>query len=210
MPKRVMVFIDYQNMYRGARRAFHDHRFDPHFYGQVDPVKLATYLTHDADDERELVGVRIYRGIPSSGRDPRGYSAARKQNAAWGRDPLTEVVARPLRYPEGWPDSHAPGERPQEKGIDVALAMDFAVMGLEKRYDVGIMFSADTDLKPALEYIVGKTRAWGAPRAEVAAWRSPHVRSGRLSISGTPKPYCHWIDEERYELLRDNTDYTPE
>lgn len=44
MARRAVVFIDYQNAYRGARRAFHDHEFDPHFYGQFDPVGLAQLL----------------------------------------------------------------------------------------------------------------------------------------------------------------------
>ena len=37
----------------------------------------------------------------------------------------------PSRDPAGWPR-----ERPTEKGIDVALAVDFVVMALLGRYDV--------------------------------------------------------------------------
>lgn len=206
--KNVVVYIDYQNAYRGARRAYHDHLIDPHYYGQFDPVQLAQHLTSDSSDPRQLVGVRIYRGIPSSARDPKGYGAARKQIAAWQKSPLVTVVARPIRYPDGWPTGHIKGEKPQEKGIDVALALDYAIMGHEKKYDVGIMFSADTDLKPALEYVADKTRAWGSPRAEVGGWSSKQAHSARLSISGAGrKVYCHWIDEPTYQSMRDHADY---
>lgn len=206
--RQAVVFIDYQNAYRGARRAFHDHLVDPHFYGQFQPVGLAKALVAGANDERVLAGVRLYRGLPSATRDPRGNAAAQRQIAAWRRDPLVTVVTHPIRYPDGWPNASLPGERPQEKGIDVALALDFAIMGLEKRYDVGVMFSADTDLKPALDYIRQKSRAWGIPRAEVGAWKSTQTRSARLSLDGEPRLYCHWIDEVAYRRVQDVTDYS--
>ncbi|MGZ4669399.1 MAG: hypothetical protein ACXVX3_12835, partial [Blastococcus sp.] len=134
-----MVFIDYQNAYRGARRAFHDHQIDPHFFGQFNPVGLAQVLIAGANDDRELAGVRLYRGLPSATRDPKGNAAAQRQITIWRRSPLVTVVTHPIRYPEGWPEESLPGESPQEKGIDVALALDFAIMGLEKQYDVGVM-----------------------------------------------------------------------
>jgi hypothetical protein len=171
-------------------------------------VLLAEHLAGDAREERVLQEVRIYRGLPSSSRDGKGYGAARRQISAWERDPRVTVVSRPIRYPEGWPNSQAEGESPQEKGIDVALALDFAIMGHENKYDVGLMFSADTDLKPALEYIADKRRAWGHPIPEVAAWSSAQNHSRRLALTGTDrKLYCHWVDEATYERLRDNTNY---
>lgn len=33
--KRVVVFVDYQNTYRSARDAFHDHSVDPRWLGQI-------------------------------------------------------------------------------------------------------------------------------------------------------------------------------
>lgn len=210
MPKRVVVFIDYQNAYRGARSAFHNHTVDPHYFGQFDPVLLAEHLAGDAREARVLQEVRIYRGLPSSSRDPKGYGASRRQISAWEKDPRVTVLSRPIRYPDGWrPGSHVEAESPQEKGIDVALALDFAILGHENRYDVGMMFSADTDLKPALEYIADKRRAWGHPVPEVAAWSSTQKHSQRLSLSGADrKVYCHWVDETTYERVRDNTNYT--
>jgi uncharacterized LabA/DUF88 family protein len=61
------------------------------------------------------------------------------------RDLRVTVVRRQLRYPKSWPVEPA-----QEKGIDVALAVDFVRLACENAYDVDILFSRDADLVPAL------------------------------------------------------------
>jgi uncharacterized LabA/DUF88 family protein len=115
-------------------------------------------------------------------------------------------VTRPLRYPQGWPVPSRIGERPQEKGIDVALALDFVMMGVRKEFDVGILMSTDTDMKPALEAVAELTPTQGT-RAEVAAWSAPKRHSRRLSISSR-NLYCHWIGEDVYRAIADSTDYS--
>jgi uncharacterized LabA/DUF88 family protein len=144
MADRVVVFIDYQNLYRSARSTFHHHESGPHWCGQVDPLALAAHLAADSPFDRTLDHVRVYRGVPANKRDPRGYAAARRQISVWAREQRVNVISRPLQYPAGWPNSSLPGERPREKGIDVALAMDFAVMSSRGEYDVGIMCSPAT------------------------------------------------------------------
>lgn len=206
MADRVVVFLDYQNVYQSARRTFHS-LSDPHWCGQPDPVALAQHLVADSPFERTLTGVRIYRGQPDSTRDPRGYAASRRQHAAWSASPLVTLITRPLRYPPGWPRQSLPGERPQEKGIDTALTLDFAVMAIRGQYDAGILFSTDTDLKPTLEFVAGLTNTQGAPRAEVAAWSSAGQHNSRLSIK-TRKLFCHWIDKPTYQTIADPTDYS--
>jgi uncharacterized LabA/DUF88 family protein len=205
MADRVVVFLDYQNVYQGARRAFHEVH-DPHWCGQVDPLRLARHLVADSPFDRELTQVRIYRGQPDSKRDPRGYGASRRQHADWGKSSLVDLIVRPLRYPAGWPDRCQPSERPQEKGVDVALALDFALMAAHDEYDVGILMSTDTDLKPALEYVAGLTGD-GGPRAEVAAWSGSDRHSRRLSIK-IRRLYCHWVTEPAYRSLADTRDYS--
>ncbi|MGV0849463.1 NYN domain-containing protein [Mycolicibacterium phlei] len=207
-PDRVVVFIDYQNVYRSARDVYHDHQFDPHFYGQINPQALGEHLAQDSPFDRQLKQVRIYRGLPSSDRDRKGYSACRKQVAAWQQQPNVKVFTRPLQYPDGWPDNCLPGERPNEKGIDVQLALDMAVMAQRKEYEVGILMSLDTDLRPALEYVADMTRAWGKPRIEVAAWSMPGQLNRRLSLLGRQTLYCHWIDEPTYKSVKDTTNYS--
>lgn len=196
MVDRIVVFVDAQNAYRGARTAF----FTPsehHTAGQVDPVALGQLICDrgQADRERRLESVRIYTGRPSATRDPRSYSAHMKQCAEWERRGAV-VIWRNLRYPP----IHAQG-RPEEKGIDVALAVDLVAGAIDDAYDIGVIMSTDTDLKPALEYVVGKFH--GAKRCEVAAWKGG---SRRLDIEQA-RLWCHFLDAADYDLVRDPTDY---
>ncbi|WP_031075508.1 NYN domain-containing protein [Streptomyces sp. NRRL WC-3742] len=206
MADRVVVFFDYQNTYMGARRTFHQ-RWDPWSCGQFDPVAFAQHVAQDSKYPRVLTQVRIYRGLPDATKQPGPYAAARRQHASWQRDPLVHLVTRPLKYPQNYPN-HQTGERPQEKGIDVQLTLDFAVMASRGQYDIGIMVSTDTDLKPALEFVADLTRTEGKPRAEVAAWSAEGQYSRRLAITGRPPLYCHWVGEDVYKGLKDTTDYT--
>ncbi|MEU9685690.1 NYN domain-containing protein [Amycolatopsis japonica] len=208
MLERVVVFLDYQNVYKGARSAFHDH-WEPHWQGQINPVELAEHLAQDSPFDRELAQVRVYRGQPVNDRDAKGYAASRRQHSKWENDPRLLLITRPLRYPVGWPDSSKPGEKPGEKGIDVALTMDFAVMAVREEYDVGIMFSTDTDLKPALEFVASLSRPSnaGRPRPEVAAWSADGQHNRRLSITQRSL-YCHWVGKDIYQRIQDTTNYT--
>jgi uncharacterized LabA/DUF88 family protein len=109
-------------------------------------VRLARHLAADSPYDRQLEQVRIYRGQPDPSKDPKGYAACSRQVGIWRQSPLVTVTTRTLRYPQGWPNPYQAGERPQEKGIDVALAIDFVVMAVRDEYDVGILMSTDTDL----------------------------------------------------------------
>jgi len=197
--ERVIVFIDWQNAYKGARDAFH-HRQAPGREGMVDPVRLARRLIQvSRGRSRELTGVRVYRGRPDPTRDPIGYAANQRQQDAWERAGV-RVVQRPLRYPKAWP-----AEKAQEKGVDVALAVDFVMLAVTGGYDVGILVSTDTDLKPALEAVaaLGRNRQ---PHCEVAAWASSQAVP-RLRITGA-KLWCHYLRVEDYRGMVDPTDYT--
>jgi uncharacterized LabA/DUF88 family protein len=202
---RVVVFLDYQNVYKGARASFHSDD-DHHVCGQIDPFTLGTCLAQDSPFDRELLEVRVYRGRPDATRDPKGYVACTRQCATWEKDPRVKVILRTLSYPYGWPTTSLPGEKPREKGIDVALAIDFVVMAVREEYDVGILMSTDTDLKPALEAVAVATAA-GGPRVEVAAWSGAEVRNRRLSISGK-QLWCHWLDQAAYAKVYDWTNYS--
>jgi hypothetical protein len=129
MTDRLMLFVDYQNVYHGARKCFHPEAHAPNVAGQVSPALIAEHIvTADAFD-RELSGIRIYRGLPDANRDSRGNAACKRQIEVWSDDPRIAVITRTLRYPRGWPDRCQPGEKPQEKGVDVALAIDFCAAG---------------------------------------------------------------------------------
>ena len=168
----------------------------------MDPLGLG-HLLADRVSDGCLAGVRVYRGRPSQRRDPRSYTAHRRQTAKQiGRGcGLVAVITRDLRYPPDWPRRPA-----QEKGIDVALAVDFVMMAAHGEYDVGVLFSGDTDLVPALEAVI---RLWPGdlPACEVAAWAAPGVRPRSLSVSGA-RMRRHLLSEADFRGVADFTDYT--
>ena len=198
-PSRVIVFIDAQNFYRSARRAFADDGNDPSRFGQFHPWALGELLA-SRDTDRVLTGVRLYSGRPDGYVQRKAHTANVRQSIAW-TDAGCYVFTRPLRYPHGWPDNRD-GRRPEEKGIDVAIALDIARLAMEGAYDVAILCSGDTDLIPAVEQV--QDGDYGC-KVEVAGWRSEHYRQ-RLSIKGR-NIWCHWLLEGDYETVRDDTDY---
>ena len=94
--------------------------------------------------------------------------------------------------------------RTREKGIDVVLAVDFVMMAQRGEYDVGIIFSDDTDLDPALE-AVGDLR--GPGHAELASWRDPNRGGPRDVTAGGARVYSHILDFADYQRLQDAQDY---
>ena len=196
-PERVVVFVDYQNVFMTARQCFHQGPFGP-TAGQVDPLKLAELIVQRRQRTSVLAQVRVYRGLPDATKEPRPYAANERQTAAWVQASLVEVFRRPLRYPRTWPT-----QRAQEKGVDVALAIDFVRLAVRGAYDVGVLMSTDTDLVPALEAAFEiKTTA---VHIEVAAWKAKHANR-RLSVDGR-LPWCHQLSELDYQSVRDHRDY---
>jgi hypothetical protein len=98
---RVAVFIDWQNVYRTARRAYRLDRL-PSERGNFSPFRLSRLLAaaNGRGTRGELVCVEIHRGLPSQKHDWVGYMANRRQEAAWIAENPRVVVPRlrPLRY----------------------------------------------------------------------------------------------------------------
>lgn len=81
MAPPVILFVDYQNVYRAAREAFCSPGA-PAREGQVDPARLGELIT-SRRPARELIGVRIYRGQPDSRKEPRGSAIVERQCSVW-------------------------------------------------------------------------------------------------------------------------------
>jgi hypothetical protein len=139
----------------------------------------------------------MYSGIPDGSKDPRSYSARRKQIAAWQREQVS-VHTRTLRYPHNWPADDA-----EEKGIDVKLAIDAVMMAFQDRYDVGIIVCVDTDLAPAVEAILELKASRGSPDVELLAWKG---RPGKIGVQGRELTY-RWVGPTDFNSVRDDTDY---
>ena len=196
-PLRLALFIDAQNAYRRARALFFPNPRsgrDGHFH----PMELGRLIASRGGPNGALCAlsdVRIYSGRPVAKRDPRTHAAHRKQTQRWEIDGAT-VITRSLRYPRDWPTVPA-----QEKGVDVALAVDFVKLAIEGDYDVGVILSTDNDLLPALEVV----RNYDPSRVHVAvsAWSAPGHHQ-RLRLPGL---WCHWLDQADYNAVADTTRY---
>ena len=69
---RVAVFIDWQNAYKAARRAFYmtaaGEKAVPNKRGNFSPYRLSLHLVaaNERGDTGELIRVEIHRGLPAS------------------------------------------------------------------------------------------------------------------------------------------------
>lgn len=82
--------------------------------------------------------------------------------------------------------------------------MDFVAGAIDGSYDAGVIFSTDTDLRPALEFV--STRFAGSRRAESAAWKGQGANRA-LRVTGPRPSWCHYLDAADYESVHDSTDY---
>jgi hypothetical protein len=83
----IAVFIDWQNAYRAARRAF-ALEGQGNERGNFSPLQLGRILAagNDRGKTGQLVRVEVHRGLPNQRRDPVGHGANRRQaieTAAW-------------------------------------------------------------------------------------------------------------------------------
>ena len=196
-----MLFVDAQNAYRGAKESFfgNDARSAA---GQFDPMKLGKVIESRGGPSEApcaLRAVRIYTGRPDAAKDPATYAAHMRQCAAWEAGGAT-VIWRSLRYPRGWPN-----ERAQEKGVDVALAIDFVTLAVAEEFDVGVIMSTDNDFAPALEFV--QNRYPGIRYAAVAGWQGSRQKGNRQIFTRNARVWPHWLTRQDYDAVADWTAY---
>ena len=191
--KRLVLFIDAQNTYKNAREAF----FTPtahHIHGQINPLEVGKLVVNRTIQQATLHQVRIYSGRPDSTKEPKTYAAHMKQCLVWQKTGI-EVTTRTLLYIKN--------AKPQEKGIDVALAIDFVTMAVDNKYDIGVIFATDSDLRPALEYVYSKYH--NSISVAVVSWKTSQFKK-RLSIDNA-NIWCHFLSISDYHSVADLTDY---
>lgn len=196
---RVVFFVDYQNCYQDARRAFYLPP-DARMKGQISPRRYAEVVSAARGrPDWDLRQVRLYTGRPSA-KDARTYAAHMRQCAAWEKERDVVIVARTLRYPRDWPSHPA-----QEKGIDVQLAVDLVRGYVANEFDIGVVATTDTDLIPAIEAVFDLDRKAGYDPVEVCAWKTAtyrkQLRVDKRSI------WCNELTIAHYARAADFTDY---
>ncbi len=164
---RVLAFIDGQNAYKACERLYG--------HGPTHPILLGDCLR----DNRKLVGVRYYSGVPNPNIDPDGRKRSDLRHNLMRRTGVT-VIPRQLRYRWEWgfdrsalPDpmknqgsTHQttvkPFQRAREKGIDLSIGLDVIELALGGYMDVAVILSSDTDLCEAARAVHQATIAAGA------------------------------------------------
>jgi hypothetical protein len=133
--KRAVAFFDGQNLYRHAKEAF------GHHHPNYDPVRLFDALC--AREGWRPFGVRFYTGTPAFSKSPMWHGFWSNKLLSLRRAGVL-VYSREIRYhqhevemPDG---SSVMLETPQEKGIDIHLAIDVMRLALSRQFDVGVIF----------------------------------------------------------------------
>lgn len=202
---RVGVYVDYSNVYKGARDAF-ILRESPGYRGNVNPMLIAEHLATkspsgcaDRAETHELIFAKVFRGAPDPNRQPRdaAYESARAaQWRAWG----CEVKRNTLDYGQGHP--------PVEKGIDVMLAIE--LISDASKIDLAIVVSADKDFRPALLKLRDDHPEVDL---EVAIWQAvPGGEAlGRIELRHDrpedPEVPCHFLNRHDFAAWEDTINY---
>jgi uncharacterized LabA/DUF88 family protein len=213
---RVMVFVDGQNLYKRCRDLFGHPLCHPHL--------LAQHLA--GRRMQHPVVCRYYTGRPNPnipGESKKARNLDRRLHVM--RQAGVTVVSRPLRYHWDWghrqplprPAPGLPGrrvtlypwQRPQEKGIDLAIALDLLELVLIDRCDVAIVVSLDRDLReipravrnlrPLLGRAVRLEAAVPVPRCRLgAAGSAPrHPIPAHLSDAPPLRPPANYASSAR-------------
>ena len=196
-----MAFIDGQNLYRHAKDAF------GHHHPNYDPIKLHAAVCALHGWTPNLV--RFYTGVPSAQKDSLWAPYWSNRVIALKRAGVA-VTTRPIRYhqekttePDG---SIRVVETPQEKGVDVRLALDVVSRARRREYNVAVIYSQDQDLYEVVEEvkeIAAEQNRW--IKVACAFPSGPNATSNR-GIDGTD-----WIKMSQafYDACLDPRDYRP-
>jgi uncharacterized LabA/DUF88 family protein len=197
--KRAVAFVDGQNLFHRARRAFGC------AFPNYDPLALATTVCGARGwDLRE---VRFYTGVPDPAHDAPWSRFWTGKTATMGRQGVV-VFTRRLKYrtqrvalPDGGRQRVLVAE---EKGIDVRIAVDIIRLAHRRAYDVGLLFSQDQDFSEVAREI--RTIAREQDRWIKLACAFP-VGPGNGNQRGVDHTDWIGIDRSLYERCVDPRDY---
>jgi hypothetical protein len=188
--ERVAVFLDFQNVHLVGRGLFAG---GSELYRCVpDPVRVADLVASRRKRPSVAASIRVYRGRPDPRHQSRVAASIDAQASEWTRDRRVTMVRRMLNY-RGWPRLPE-----QEKGIDVAIAVDLMTLAFRGDYDALVLFSSDADLLPALESIVSLRLS----HVEVVCWAG--AKSLRIADSKPPRPWCHRLSRTDWQSVTED------
>lgn len=227
---RTVVIMDYQNVHLTARD-----RFDPDAAPEdclIHPVQFANTLLRTRNNAQaegyphaKLRSVIAFRGLPSPDHEPEMNRFCIDQKRQWARDHAS-VHLRPLKYryehdASGKPimDIHGkkqPKGRPEEKGVDVMVALECLTQALNSEVDLVILASHDTDLAPVLDRVLHLRDIKGVDEVaaiETFSWYSKELQQENKFPGSQIRPgnkrriWNTRMDRAEYEASRDYTVY---
>ncbi len=190
-----IVFVDGQNLYHLAKDAWHTNPMDRascYAWPSYDVEKLASTLTA-RDPGRTLTEIRFYTGVPDESSRPFWHSF-------W----LNKI--RYLRNGGIYVYQGKVNRGGQEKGVDVSLALDLVQATHERRYDVAIIVSQDSDFSPAVSLAKQIAASQNRTLTFESAFPVSAGSASRRGIDGT-----NWVRINRamYDACLDPRDYRP-
>lgn len=199
--KRVVAFIDGQNLFYAAKTAF------GYKHPNYDPKALAARLC--LMQGWQFVQARFYTGFPSADDNAfwnHFWQAKLLQLTREGVHTFSRLLRyrlQTIRLPDGTTHSAVVG---QEKGVDVRLAIDVISLAHQRAYDVALIFSQDQDLSEVadeIRQIAAQQDRW---IKMASAFPFSPASPNRRGINGTD-----WIkiDRATYDACLDTRDYRP-
>ena len=190
-----IVFVDGQNLYHLVKDAWHTNPMDKassYAWPSYDVEKLASALTARYPG-RTLTEIRFYTGVPDESSRP-------FWNSFW----LNKI--RYLRNGGIYVYEGKVNRGGQEKGVDVSLALDLVQATHERRYDVAIIVSQDSDFSPAVSLAKQIAASQNRTLTFESAFPVGPGSASRRGIDGTA-----WvrIDRAMYDACLDPRDYRP-
>lgn len=199
--KRAIAFIDGQNLYHHAKAAF------GHHHPNYDPAKLFDAVCGLKNWRSH--GIRFYTGTPAADKDPMWHGYWSRRLLAMRRNGIL-VIDRRLRYYQTTITLEDGTERlvetPQEKGIDVRLALDVIRLARNNQLDVAVIFSQDQDLAEVADDVREISAAAGRWIKVACAFPDSPTATAKRGIAKTD-----WfrIDRALYDSCLDPSDYRP-
>lgn len=199
--KRAVAFVDGQNLFYAAKKAF------GYPYPNYDPKALAERIASARG--WTLMETFFYTGIPDPIANPFWSHFWTAKLAVMGTRGI-RTFSRALRYrnqtvrlPDGSITTILVG---QEKGVDIRIALDVVRLARENRYDVALIFSQDQDLSEVVDEVRAISIQQDRWIKVACAFPVSPTTENRRGINGTD-----WImiDRATYDACLDPNDYRP-
>ena len=191
---RTVVFFDGQNLFRSAKEAWgpsQPNSSSPYDWPSYDVEKLAQHLA-SLTPGHTLGETHFYTGVQSKKVNSNHY---------WfWTNKLDHLEAQGIYVYRGRVSND------QEKGTDVSLAIDLIQATYEKRYEVAIIVSKDSDFGPA----VASAKVIAKSQSRKLVFQSAFpvaLNTPRKKKRGVPGTEWIHIDQADYDTCRDWNEY---